>query len=140
MGMTQQNVAGCGGDGSSGIDMVTNLYTASLPMYTTSLQKPPVAPGSGFIKISRRKLLKNLEVNTAQRINSWVDSMKASSPTHTKSPHSLAEDNNSSWMVSCFRVSIDPFRAKKCSDVKSRLYDIILQESGKNTDACGPPS
>ncbi|XP_030468656.2 probable trehalose-phosphate phosphatase J [Syzygium oleosum] len=98
MGMTQQNVAGCGSDGSSGIDMVTNLYTASLPMYTASLQKPPVVPGSGFIKISRRKLLKNLEVNTAQRINSWVDSMKASSPTHTKSPHSLAEDNNSSWM------------------------------------------
>ncbi|XP_030535040.1 probable trehalose-phosphate phosphatase J [Rhodamnia argentea] len=90
MGMTKQNVAGGSGD-NSGINVMSDLYTASLSMYPASLQK-----GGGYIKVSQ--LLKHLEVNSAQRISSWVDSMKASSPTHVKSPPSLTEDNNS-WML-----------------------------------------
>lgn len=100
MGITKQNVAGGGGN-SSGVEVMPDMYSASLSMYAASLQKPPVAPAAGgFFKISRRKLLKNLEVNSAERISSWVDSMKASSPTHVKAaPRSLTEDHSSSWML-----------------------------------------
>jgi len=60
-------------------------------------QKPPAAPG-GYIPIPRRRVLKNLEINGGQRINAWVDSMRASSPTHAKSTSSFAEEH-SSWIV-----------------------------------------
>ncbi|CAN8256750.1 unnamed protein product [Cochlearia groenlandica] len=47
-------------------------------------------PRGGFITISKKKLIKNLEIinngaSNGQRIISWVDSMRASSPTHPKS-------------------------------------------------------
>jgi len=64
----------------------------------TVAQKPPAAPG-GYIHIPRRRILKNLEINGGQRINTWIDSMRASSPTHAKSSPSLAEEYNS-WIVS----------------------------------------
>jgi len=64
----------------------------------TVAQKPPAAPG-GYIPIPRRRILKNLEINGGQRINTWIDSMRASSPTHVKSSPSLAEEYNS-WIVS----------------------------------------
>ena len=59
-------------------------------------QKPLAAPG--YIPIPRRRVLKNLEINGGQRINAWVDSMRASSPTNSKSTSSLAEEH-SSWIV-----------------------------------------
>lgn len=64
-------------------------------MLIPAAQKPPAAPGW-----RRRKniLLNNLEINGAARINAWVDSMRASSPTHLKYTPSLAEDQ-SSWIV-----------------------------------------
>ncbi|KAF8012207.1 hypothetical protein BT93_I0364 [Corymbia citriodora subsp. variegata] len=94
MGMTKENAAnGC--DNNSGVDMIPDLYAASLSMYT----KPPLVASGRHITVTRRKLLKNLEVNSTQRITSWVDSMRASSPTHPKSTHSLTEDNSSSWML-----------------------------------------
>ncbi|KAH1113666.1 hypothetical protein J1N35_007044 [Gossypium stocksii] len=58
-----------------------------------SAQKPPAPPG--FISISRKKLLQNLEINAGARVNSWVDSMRASSPTHMKSAPSIADDQDS---------------------------------------------
>ncbi|PPD88146.1 hypothetical protein GOBAR_DD14920 [Gossypium barbadense] len=58
-----------------------------------SAQKPPAPPG--FISISRKKLLQNLEINAGARVNSWVDSMRASSPTHMKSAPSIADDQGS---------------------------------------------
>ncbi|XP_022741252.1 probable trehalose-phosphate phosphatase J isoform X2 [Durio zibethinus] len=60
---------------------------------TVSAQKPP-AP-HGYISISRKKLLQNLEINTGARVNAWVDSMRASSPTHIKSTPSLSDDQGS---------------------------------------------
>lgn len=63
----------------------------------TVAQKPPAAPG-GYIHIPRRRILKNLEINGGQRINTWIDSMRASSPTHVKSSPSLAEEYNS-WIL-----------------------------------------
>jgi trehalose 6-phosphate phosphatase len=59
--------------------------------------KPPAVPG-GFIPIPRRRVLKNLEINGGQRINAWIDSMRASSPTHAKSTPALPEQHNS-WIV-----------------------------------------
>ncbi|XWS41544.1 hypothetical protein CRYUN_Cryun17cG0090900 [Craigia yunnanensis] len=60
---------------------------------TVSAQKPPAPPG--YISISRKKLLQNLEINAGARVNAWVDSMRASSPTHIKSTPSLSDDHGS---------------------------------------------
>ncbi|KAL1831464.1 hypothetical protein DCAR_0101439 [Daucus carota subsp. sativus] len=56
---------------------------------------------SGYMTISRKKLLHNLDINggSTERINTWVDSMRASSPTHYKSNPSLAQDHLKSWML-----------------------------------------
>ncbi|GMI67955.1 trehalose-6-phosphate phosphatase I [Hibiscus trionum] len=62
-----------------------------------SAQKPPAPPG--FLSISRKKLLQNLEINAGARVNAWVDSMRASSPTHIKSTPSIADDGGS-WNLS----------------------------------------
>ncbi|WVZ05021.1 hypothetical protein V8G54_018367 [Vigna mungo] len=85
--MTQQNVVVS--DTKSGV---------SLTVFPTPAQKkPPAAPG-GYISISRRRVLKNLEINGDQRINAWVESMRASSPTHLKSAPSFSQEQNS-WIL-----------------------------------------
>ncbi|XP_038994941.1 probable trehalose-phosphate phosphatase J [Hibiscus syriacus] len=61
-----------------------------------SAQKPPAPPG--FLSISRKKLLQNLEISAGARVNAWVDSMRASSPTHIKSTPSIADDEGS-WSL-----------------------------------------
>lgn len=86
--MTQQNVVVS--DTESGV-------TISPTIFPTTPQKPPSAPG-GYISIPRRRILKDLEINGAQRITAWVESMRDSSPTHLKSTTSFAEDQNS-WIV-----------------------------------------
>ena len=88
--MTNQNVFVA--DTNSGLSM------ANSSIFTTAAQKPPAAPG-GYVSISRKKLLKNIEINGGARVNAWVDSMRASSPTHIKSTPSVNEDQ-SSWIVS----------------------------------------
>ncbi|XVF58953.1 hypothetical protein PTKIN_Ptkin07bG0107900 [Pterospermum kingtungense] len=60
---------------------------------TVSVQKPPAPPG--YISISRKKLLQNLDINAGARLNAWVDSMRASSPTHIKSTPALTDDQGS---------------------------------------------
>ncbi|KAI4317248.1 hypothetical protein L6164_025136 [Bauhinia variegata] len=98
--MTQQNVVVS--DPKSGINMAITVAVSNSSIFTTSVQKPPAAQG-GYISISRKKFLKNLEINGlgGARINAWVDSMRASSPTHVKSNStpSLADDHHSSWIV-----------------------------------------
>ncbi|KAK4767303.1 hypothetical protein SAY86_015053 [Trapa natans] len=94
--MTKQNVAVS--DAKPGFNLPASMAVSNPPVF---VQKPPASPG-GCITISRSKLLKNLEINGPQRINSWVDSMKASSPTHAKSSanlSSLTDDHYSSWMM-----------------------------------------
>ncbi|XP_062149316.1 LOW QUALITY PROTEIN: probable trehalose-phosphate phosphatase J [Alnus glutinosa] len=93
--MTKQNVLVS--DAKSQFNMAV-LPSSNSPIITRAAQKPPAAPG-GYISISRKKLLKNLEINGEARINSWVDSMKASSPTHIKATPSLADHDQSSWIV-----------------------------------------
>ncbi|XP_031282983.1 probable trehalose-phosphate phosphatase J isoform X2 [Pistacia vera] len=59
------------------INMITVAAAVSVA------QKPPVVPLiGGYVSLSKKKLLKNLEINGGNRLNSWVDSMRASSPTH----------------------------------------------------------
>ncbi|OIW00416.1 hypothetical protein TanjilG_05766 [Lupinus angustifolius] len=67
----------------------------------TVAQKPPAVP-RGYIPYPyprSRRVLKNLEINGEQRINAWVDSMRASSPTNAKSTPSLAEEQYKSWIL-----------------------------------------
>ncbi|KAG9138327.1 hypothetical protein Leryth_001522 [Lithospermum erythrorhizon] len=71
--------------------------TKTEKLEVVAAKKPPVPPG-GYSTISRKQLLQNLEVNSGGRINSWVDSMRASSPTQINSSTSLLDDQ-SSWMV-----------------------------------------
>ncbi|CAL0306586.1 unnamed protein product [Lupinus luteus] len=93
--MTQQNVVVS--DTKSGINRAFSVA-----------QKPPTVPG-GYISYPRsRRVLKNLENNGEQRINAWVDSMRASSPTHAKSNPSMAEEQYKSWIL-CHPSALDMF-------------------------------
>lgn len=92
--MTQQNV-------------VVSETKSGINAAITMTQKPP-APPAGYIPIPRRRILKNLEINAGQRINTCIDSMRASSPTHVKSTPSFAEEYNS-WIVSIIHNSVSLF-------------------------------
>ncbi|XP_028776592.1 probable trehalose-phosphate phosphatase J [Neltuma alba] len=87
--MTQQNVMVS--DANPGLNMAISASVSNSSIFTATAHKPPSAP-SAYISIPRRKVLKNLE------INAWVDSMRASSPTHAKSTPSLTEEH-SSWIL-----------------------------------------
>ena len=94
--MTSHNVVVA--DRNSGINLAIAVHVTNSSIFTTAAQKPPAAPG-GYISISRKKLLKNLEISGGARFNAWVDSMRTSSPTHVKSTPSV-NDDHSSWIVS----------------------------------------
>ncbi|XP_020878008.1 probable trehalose-phosphate phosphatase I isoform X1 [Arabidopsis lyrata subsp. lyrata] len=70
-----------------------------IPNNNSSSQKLP----PGLISISKKKLLKNIDIinGGGQRINAWVDSMRASSPTHLKSlPSSISSQQQlNSWIM-----------------------------------------
>ncbi|KAA8530879.1 hypothetical protein F0562_005497 [Nyssa sinensis] len=91
--MTKKNVVVS--DAKSGLNMAISVDVSKSSLFTTAAQKKPAGPG-GFITISRKQLLQNLEINGGARVNSWVDSMRASSPTHIKSTP-LSDDQNS-WI------------------------------------------
>ncbi|XP_031096334.1 probable trehalose-phosphate phosphatase H [Ipomoea triloba] len=60
--------------------------------------KPPIVPG-GYINFditSSKELLQNLDVNGGAKVSSWVDSMRASSPTQKSTPLS---DDHQTWMM-----------------------------------------
>ncbi|CAI0429200.1 unnamed protein product [Linum tenue] len=93
--MTNQNVVVP--DTKSGINLPMVRLSGS-SIFPATAQKPPTAPGTGgggCISLSTKKklLLENLEINGGggggARINSWIDSMRASSPTHMKSNQQL---------------------------------------------------
>lgn len=95
--MTKQNVLVS--EAQSAINMAITVAVSNSSIFTTAAQKPQAAAG-GYISISTKKLLKNLEINNGgTRTNGWIDSMRASSPTHIKSTPSLT-DEQSSWIVS----------------------------------------
>ncbi|PON55014.1 Trehalose-phosphatase [Parasponia andersonii] len=90
--MTNQNVVVP--DTQAAINMAITVAVSNSEIFTTAAS---AAPG-GYISISRKKFLKNLEINGGARINAWVDSMRSSSPTHIKSIPSLSDDQ-SSWIL-----------------------------------------
>ncbi|XP_057971889.1 probable trehalose-phosphate phosphatase J isoform X2 [Malania oleifera] len=94
--MTKQNVVMA--DAKSGINMAIAVAVSSSSLFAATPEKPAAAP-AGYVSISRKKLLKNLEIGGGARINAWVESMRASSPTHIKSTPSLADDYLNSWML-----------------------------------------
>ncbi|KAK4430585.1 putative trehalose-phosphate phosphatase J [Sesamum alatum] len=91
--MTNQNVVVS--DAKSGINMA---ITVAVSGFSTAAQKPPAVPGT-YITISKKKLLQNLDINSGTRINAWVDSMRASSPTHIKSSPHLSDHDHNSWTM-----------------------------------------
>lgn len=114
--MTKQNVI-VSNVKSSGISMEITVAVSNSSLFTSTIQKPPPAPG-GLITISRKKLLQKLEtgVNSGGgRINAWVDSMRASSPTHIKSSPSLYQnEDETSWTV-CIFFLVSFFFILSCS-------------------------
>ncbi|CAA0823619.1 Probable trehalose-phosphate phosphatase J, partial [Striga hermonthica] len=93
--MTNQNVVV-----ADGINVAIAVAVGGSSLFTTSAQKPPPAPGTNYITISKKKLLQNLDIGGgggAARINAWVDAMRASSPTHMKSSSAVSDENQSSW-------------------------------------------
>ncbi|KAL8110763.1 putative trehalose-phosphate phosphatase J [Apium graveolens] len=92
--MTKKNVVVS--DTKAGIETTVPVSDSSL--FTTAVQKPS---SGGYMTISRKKMLHNLDINGGgtERINTWVDSMRASSPTHHKANSSLAQDHLNSWML-----------------------------------------
>lgn len=92
--MTKQNVVVS--DANSGINVAITVAVSGSALYTTAAQKPPVVPRSAYITISKKKLLQNLEINSGAKIHSWVDSMRASSPTNMNA----SSDEHHSWIVS----------------------------------------
>lgn len=96
--MTNQNVVIS--DTKLGIGMAIHCHVNS-SVFSTVVPKPPAVPGK-YIAISRKKFLKKIETGNGggARVNAWVDSMRASSPTHVKSTSSLSQnEDHSSWMV-----------------------------------------
>lgn len=95
--MTNQNVVVS--DAKSGINVAITVAVSGSSRFQTAAQKPPAVPGT-YITISKKKLVQNLDINSSTRINAWVDSMRASSPTHIKSqPQPLSDVDQTSWNV-----------------------------------------
>ncbi|KAK6938172.1 Trehalose-phosphatase, partial [Dillenia turbinata] len=94
--MTNQNVVVSDAE-DLGLAIAAALSNAS--QFSSAAQKPPV-PLTKHVTILSKNQLKRLETGGAEaRINAWVDSMRASSPTHIKSPVSLsATDDQNSWI------------------------------------------
>ncbi|XP_022929319.1 probable trehalose-phosphate phosphatase J isoform X1 [Cucurbita moschata] len=98
--MTNQNVVISNSE--SGINMSITVAVSNSSIFATTAQKPPPAPGGcggggGYISISRTKILKDLDVN-----GGWIESMRASSPTHVKSLSSLSaadDHHHNSWTL-----------------------------------------
>lgn len=101
--MTNQNVVVS--DCNSGINAVVAMTNSSwVSSITSELPKPAVGGvggGGGYINMSKRNLLKNIDISNGGRpkkVNAWVDSMRASSPNRR---FSLSEtDDRKTWIVS----------------------------------------
>lgn len=97
--MTNQNVVLS--DARSGIDVRITVSLSNSSLFSAPVPQPLREP-DGFLGIPRKKILKTLDSDKGgQKINSWVDSMRASSPSREKTTTSLVEnEEQSSWIVS----------------------------------------
>ncbi|KAG5534217.1 hypothetical protein RHGRI_022372 [Rhododendron griersonianum] len=91
-----KNQNGAVSDNKSDINMAITVEVAGSSLFTTAAQQAPLA-ARRYITISRKKLLHSLDIEGGVRLNAWIDSMRASSPTHVKSSPLLPQDQ-SSWI------------------------------------------
>uniref|UniRef100_A0A5B7C0Q7 Trehalose 6-phosphate phosphatase n=1 Tax=Davidia involucrata TaxID=16924 RepID=A0A5B7C0Q7_DAVIN len=86
-------------DTKSGIGMKITVAVSNCTLFSPAVPKPPAAPGR-YITILRKKFLKKLETRGGggARINAWVDSMRASSPTHKSAPSLSQTEDQNSWI------------------------------------------
>ncbi|KAA8538053.1 hypothetical protein F0562_027367 [Nyssa sinensis] len=86
--------------------MTITVAVSNPTLFSLAVPKPP-PDSTGYITILRKKFLKKLETSGGggggggggAKINAWVDSMRASSPTH-KSAASLTEtQDQNSWII-----------------------------------------
>lgn len=92
--MTKHNMVVA--DAKSGVNMDLSMTVSGSSLFNTAAQRPPAVPGT-YITISQKQLLQNLDINNGTRINTWIDTMRASSPTHIKGP-SLS-DGQTPWIL-----------------------------------------
>lgn len=99
--MTNQNVVVSDGNSSLkvAVAMAMSMSVTNSSLFSPVLPKLRSSSAGRYISVCRRKAVKNqggaATATAAPKINSWVDSMRASSPV--KSPPS---PDNCSWMVS----------------------------------------
>lgn len=93
--MTNQNAAVS--DPKSAIGMAIDVIVSNSSFFSPAVRKPPTVPG-GYITISLKKL-ETGGAGGAGRVGAWVDSMRASSPTHIKSTPLSDSEALSSWML-----------------------------------------
>ncbi|KAL8199609.1 hypothetical protein R6Q57_013177 [Mikania cordata] len=86
--MTKQKLVA--GDAKSGVDTVVEENG----LFTAEVKKPPVVP-VGYVTVPKKKLLQNLEINGGTRVNAWVESLRASSPTSNR----ISNQDQTTWMV-----------------------------------------
>ncbi|KAI9116918.1 hypothetical protein K1719_011917 [Acacia pycnantha] len=105
--MTQQNVVVSDANSRINLQALTAAVSNSFN-FSTAPHKPLATPTggavAGFIAISRNKFLKTLDINGAAKINSLVDSMRASSPSrHHSSTTTLTtspiDPQHNSWIL-----------------------------------------
>lgn len=82
----------------------------SSPLFPYPLPRVGCGGGGAGGLAMKKKYLSQLELGGA-RINAWVESMKASSPTHAKAAAALAaapsvgaQDEHATWIVSSIRA------------------------------------
>ena len=90
---------------TSGINVVAmTVAMANSSLFSpvaAALPKPSFGGGGGYIAISRNNSMKNIDINNGERVkrvNAWVETMRASSPSR-KSSLSQTDDHKT-WMVS----------------------------------------
>lgn len=70
--------------------VVADAKSGVAELFMAEVKKPRLTP-----VISKKNVLQNLEINGGMKMNSWVESMRASSPTSSRK---LINDQTK-WMV-----------------------------------------
>ena len=105
--MTNQNVVVASDRKSSNIGLKITVTLTNSTLFSGADSKAPPAPGGGFITISRKNILRKPTDTTDQggnKINAWVNSLRASSPTRLKSSIAFSPqtEEQTSWIVSTY--------------------------------------
>lgn len=99
--MTNQNVVVSDAKSGTGMSKIAAVSNSAL-LFPAVAGGPCGGSGGGYVRISRKKLLNKLESGGGRtRINSSVESMRASSPTR-KSIDENEHEDQCSWIVSLF--------------------------------------